>query len=75
MSEGRGTEEHTLSSQVPQNESNEIGLVVTGNCFQRLFVYDSFTKSNHCDVKLLVLKDLLTNLIVGQDILKLHDRV
>ena len=58
------------------NESNEIGLAVTGNCFQSKEVCLSSIRlqnRTYYDVKLHVLKDLLTDVIVGQDILRLHD--
>ena len=60
------------------NESNKIGLSVTGNCFQSKEVCLStilLQNQTYCDVKLHVLKDLLTDVIVGQDILRLHDYV
>ena len=60
------------------NENNEIGLAVTGNCFQSKKVCSSticLQNRTYRDVKLHVLKDLLTDVIVGQDILRLHDHV
>ena len=60
------------------NENNEIGLVVTGNCFQSKEVCSStihLQNRTYRDVKLHVLNDLLTNVIVGQDILRLHDHI
>ena len=60
------------------NESNEIGLAIPGNCFQSKEVCVStihFQNRTYCDLKLHVLKDLLTDVIVGQDILRLHDHV
>ena len=60
------------------NESNEIGLAVTGNCFQSKEVCLStihLQNRTYYDVKLHVLKDLLIDVIVGQDILRLHDHV
>ena len=60
------------------NENNEIGLAVTGNCFQSKEVCSSTIRLQNrtCrDVKLHVLKDLLTDVIVKQDILRLHDHV
>ena len=60
------------------NESNEIGFTVTGNCFQSKEVCLSticLQNRTYYDVKLHVLKDLLTDVIVGQDILRLHDHI
>ena len=60
------------------NENNEIGLAVTGNCFQSKEVCSSTIRlqnRTYRDVKLHVLKDLLTDVIVGQDILRLYDHV
>ena len=57
------------------NESNEIGLAVTGNCFQSKDVCLSTIRLQngaYCNVKLHV-KDLLTNVIFRQNVLKLHD--
>ena len=52
------------------NERNQIGLAVTGNCFQSKEVCLSTIRlqnRTYCDVKLYVPKDLLTNVIVAQD--------
>ena len=52
------------------NERNEIGLAVTGNFSQS----DEFRQNRSCsDIKLLVLNNLLTDIILGQDFLKLHN--
>ena len=54
------------------NKGKKIGLAVTGNCFQSKEVCLSticLQNQTYCDVKLHVLKDLLTNVIVGQNIL------
>ena len=54
------------------NENNEIGLAVTGNCFQSKEVCLSTIRlqnRTYSDIKLHVLKHLLTDVIVGQDIL------
>ena len=50
------------------NESNEIGLAVTGNYFQGKEVCLATIRlqnRTYCGVKLHVLKDLLTDVIVG----------
>ena len=60
------------------NENNEIGSALTENCFQSKEVCLSTIRlqnRTYCNVKLHVLKDLLTVVVVGQDILRLHDHV
>ena len=61
------------------NENNEIGLGITGNCFQSKEVCLSTIRlqnRTYRDVrKTTCFKDLLTDVIVGQDILRLHDHV
>ena len=52
------------------NESNQIGLAVTGKCFRSKEVCLSTIRLQNrtdCNVKLHVPKDLLTNVIVAQD--------
>ena len=60
------------------NERNEIGLAVTGNCFQSdgfCLVTICMQNRSYSDMKLPVLDNLLTDVISGQDFLKLHNHV
>ena len=60
------------------NERNEIGLAVTGNCSQSdgfCLVIICMQNRSYSDMKLLVLDNLLTDVILGQDFLKLHNHV
>ena len=60
------------------NEHNEIGLAVTGNCSQSdgfYVVTICMQNRSYSDMKLLVLDNLLTDVILGQDFLKLRNHV
>ena len=59
-------------------ERNEIGLAVTGNCSQSdgfCLVTICMQNRSYPDMKLLVLDNLITDVILGQDFLKLHNHV
>ena len=60
------------------NERNEIGLAVTGNCSQSdgfCLVTICMQNRSYSNIKLHVLDNLLTDVILGQDILKVHNLV
>ena len=58
------------------NERNDIGLAVAGNFSQsdEFCLFTMYRQNRSCsDIKLLVLDNLLTDIILGQDFLKLHN--
>ena len=60
------------------NERNEIGLAVTGNCSQSdgfCLVTICMQNRSYSYIMLLVLDNLLTDIILGQDFLKWHNHV
>ena len=60
------------------NEYNEIGLAISGSGSQSEgYCLSTIQLKNRCypDMKLLILSNLLTDVILGQDFLKLHNQV
>ena len=67
-----------IANKFQLSNENKIGLAVTGNCFQSKEIClptIRWQNRTYRDVKLHVLKDLLTDVIVGQNILRLYDHV